>query len=183
MTQFKLPQLLGLASGMVLVGFSTFTPQANAHKDCYKQSLGFPGSWTWVCKPHRHIAPGTPSRIPTPPNSSRRDSSGYVTFRNVDKRKSVDCKIEGVTGDYFKIYPGEKKQLYINNLQNQPVRCSFDLSRRSSTMLTHFNLSTLGVYRLDAKYYKSDSGQRAWFTKVFLPNGRVAKPSRSAFNI
>ena len=27
---------------------------AYAHKKCYKQSLGFPGSWTWVCKPHVH---------------------------------------------------------------------------------------------------------------------------------
>ncbi|MGK7940878.1 MAG: hypothetical protein AB4062_12160 [Crocosphaera sp.] len=179
MTLFKLPQLFALTSGMVLVGFSSFAPQANAHKDCYKQSLGIPGSWTWVCKPHRHIPPGTPSKIPTP----IRNSSGYVTFRNVDKRKSVDCKIEGVTGDYFKIYPGGKKQVYINNLHNQPVKCSFDLSRNSSTMLTHFTLKSLGLYKLDAKYYKSDSGKRAWFTKVVFPNGRVAKPSRSAFNL
>lgn len=33
---------------------------AYAHRNCYKQSLGFPGSWTWVCKPHVH-APKEPS--------------------------------------------------------------------------------------------------------------------------
>lgn len=34
---------------------------AYAHRNCYKQSLGFPGSWTWVCKPHVHRPKQEPS--------------------------------------------------------------------------------------------------------------------------
>ena len=30
-----------------------FVKPANAHEDCYKQSLLF-GGWTWICKPHFH---------------------------------------------------------------------------------------------------------------------------------
>lgn len=40
---FGIASVLGLSSRPV-----------NAHEDCYKQSLGLPGSWTWVCKPHIH---------------------------------------------------------------------------------------------------------------------------------
>ena len=40
---------LGVVSNIGLL-----SQPAYAHKDCYKQSLGFPGSWTWVCKPHVH---------------------------------------------------------------------------------------------------------------------------------
>lgn len=47
--------LLPLAAAVVsLIPFSS----AEAHQDCYKQSLGIPGSWTWVCKPHIHTPSG-----------------------------------------------------------------------------------------------------------------------------
>lgn len=40
---------LGIVSS---IGLSS--QPAHAHRNCYKQSLGFPGSWTWICKPHVH---------------------------------------------------------------------------------------------------------------------------------
>ena len=46
---------------------------AYAHKNCYKQSLGFPGSWTWVCKPHVHAPKQEPSclGVNVPPTKYR----------------------------------------------------------------------------------------------------------------
>ncbi len=42
----------------VVSSIGLFSQPAYAHKKCYKQSLGFPGSWTWVCKPHAHLPSG-----------------------------------------------------------------------------------------------------------------------------
>ncbi|MCH2232289.1 MAG: hypothetical protein MK105_18280 [Crocinitomicaceae bacterium] len=52
-----------LLTSAIVVTSALFVPanEAQAHRDCYKQSLGFPGSWTEICKPHIHPRSGSGS--------------------------------------------------------------------------------------------------------------------------
>ena len=51
---FKIASALTAFTLLLVSSIGLPSQPAYAHKNCYKQSLGFPGSWTWVCKPHMH---------------------------------------------------------------------------------------------------------------------------------
>jgi len=51
---FKIASALTAFTLGIVSSIGLSSQPAYAHKNCYKQSLGFPGSWTWVCKPHVH---------------------------------------------------------------------------------------------------------------------------------
>lgn len=51
---FKIASALTAFTLGIVSSIGLTSQPAYAHKNCYKQSLGLSGSWTWVCKPHIH---------------------------------------------------------------------------------------------------------------------------------
>ena len=133
---------------------------AYAHKKCYKQSLGFPGSWTWVCKPHGHLPSGRSESsclaVVTPPTK----------YRLVNRtRKVVYYRLNGRS---YRLNPTYQRTHKVGggsnscNRESDRAVVTFDNNTvRSGTQKTTFTLNRGGLSK-GYEYYFSSKNNSAY---------------------
>ncbi len=127
---------------------------AYAHKKCYKQSLGFPGSWTWVCKPHGHLPSGRSESsclaVVTPPTK----------YRLVNRtRKVVYYRLNGRS---YRLNPTYQRTHKVGggsngcNIASNRAVVTFDNNTvRSGTQKTTYTLNRGGLSKGYEYYFAS----------------------------
>ncbi len=140
---------LGIVSSIGL-----FSQPAYAHKKCYKQSLGFPGSWTWVCKPHAHLPSSSDNTsclaVYTPPTK----------YRLVNRTSRVVSY--SLNGRFYKLNPRYRRTHKVGggsngcNTRSNRAVVKFDYNtRRNGSQTATYNLNRGGLSKGYQYYFYS----------------------------
>ena len=142
----------------VVSSISLSSQPAYAHRNCYKQSLGLPGSWTWVCKPHVHA--------PKQETSCLAVVTYPTKYRLVNRTRNV--VYYSLNGSSYRLNPTYQRIHKVGggsnscNRESDRAVVTFDNNTvRSGTQKTTFTLNRGGLSK-GYEYYFSSKNNSAY---------------------